>query len=475
MYIETDKDLQTFEEEMLKCSIPGVLTFHKEIRNGVPMFYYDITQKKTLREHLKQSRLDVKTICFILRNLIQIMKEMRDFLLEASNCLISTDYIYLGDGGTTVWLCYYLGYEVPVQQQLLAMLEDWMRIVDYKDREAVKLVYELFHQAGQDTCTYSQIIGVVEQAESEILNLPKDFNELLKEEHCSMEEVVHDPRVIAAKETLAGEKEVLYYPASNYVKLGVGAAAGAAIVITCIKTGICNNVYGNVDIMKMLCIMIIVFAGIVYTAVKLFGKEQRHSKMVPVYHEISVHDTLGEEWIPKGIERSGESDIDEKYKEGTEDDVQQFSKNSYDKYKDLMSGQRVGLRVEQMNIADTMEEEETQILYEEKTEILTRLPSLVLVPEYEGGEAVDIGTSELIIGSSKLKAGHCIPYKTISRCHAKFFCRDNTFYLEDLQSTNGTFINNKRCCKGEEYIIEDGDCIQFAEYTYHVRGTKSAI
>ena len=48
----------------------------------------------------------------------------------------------------------------------------------------------------------------------------------------------------------------------------------------------------------------------------------------------------------------------------------------------------------------------------------------------------------------------------VSRVHAQVICRDETFILEDLASTNGIFVNGiqvSRC------ILKDGDIIEIGE------------
>ena len=57
---------------------------------------------------------------------------------------------------------------------------------------------------------------------------------------------------------------------------------------------------------------------------------------------------------------------------------------------------------------------------------------------------------------------------SISRLHARFRKQANTIYLQDLDSTNGTFVNGKRLGMGEEAIIGRGDEIQFGKIIVNV-------
>jgi pSer/pThr/pTyr-binding forkhead associated (FHA) protein len=48
----------------------------------------------------------------------------------------------------------------------------------------------------------------------------------------------------------------------------------------------------------------------------------------------------------------------------------------------------------------------------------------------------------------------------VSRRHARLFYRDGQYFLEDLNSTNFTFLNRQRLQPGQPYPIKDGDEIR---------------
>ena len=45
---------------------------------------------------------------------------------------------------------------------------------------------------------------------------------------------------------------------------------------------------------------------------------------------------------------------------------------------------------------------------------------------------------------------------TVSRRHLKVFARDNRYYLEDLDSKNGTYVNGEQIHSGTEIEIDEG-------------------
>jgi pSer/pThr/pTyr-binding forkhead associated (FHA) protein len=56
----------------------------------------------------------------------------------------------------------------------------------------------------------------------------------------------------------------------------------------------------------------------------------------------------------------------------------------------------------------------------------------------------------------------------VSRRHACIFYHDGHFYIEDLGSTNGTYLNNKRLVSGLPYALQDGDELRFGRIVAHV-------
>ena len=57
---------------------------------------------------------------------------------------------------------------------------------------------------------------------------------------------------------------------------------------------------------------------------------------------------------------------------------------------------------------------------------------------------------------------------SVSRLHARIRKQGNILYLQDLDSTNGTYVNQKRLQTGEEAIINRGDEIQFGKIIVNV-------
>lgn len=73
---------------------------------------------------------------------------------------------------------------------------------------------------------------------------------------------------------------------------------------------------------------------------------------------------------------------------------------------------------------------------------------------------------QLLLGYQSPVCDKVIPDPTVSRIHARIFRRDGEFYLSDLNSRNGTFIEGRQISPGEEIHLTKGLTITFGGCHY---------
>ena len=77
----------------------------------------------------------------------------------------------------------------------------------------------------------------------------------------------------------------------------------------------------------------------------------------------------------------------------------------------------------------------------------------------------ELEQSTCILGKNP-KVKLYIARETISQFHAKFDYVDKTYYIEDMNSTNGTFINDDMLSYKEKRALSPGDVLRFADVKY---------
>jgi pSer/pThr/pTyr-binding forkhead associated (FHA) protein len=96
-----------------------------------------------------------------------------------------------------------------------------------------------------------------------------------------------------------------------------------------------------------------------------------------------------------------------------------------------------------------------------------RAPTSVLVHEGEGGRPTTVPLS----GPTDVgRAPSCtitVGDTYVSHQHARFFSRDGSWFIEDLGSTNGTYVNDRRISEPAE--VHAGDVVRMGKTVLELR------
>src|SRR5262249_6167517 len=91
---------------------------------------------------------------------------------------------------------------------------------------------------------------------------------------------------------------------------------------------------------------------------------------------------------------------------------------------------------------------------------------LITLQGPEIGRKYALNTSPAILGR-QLDCTICLDAKAVSRQHAQILCENGNYFVEDLQSSNGTFVNGTRIL-GKTPLTER-DTLQIGPYTFALR------
>lgn len=110
-----------------------------------------------------------------------------------------------------------------------------------------------------------------------------------------------------------------------------------------------------------------------------------------------------------------------------------------------------------------VDEEGTQIISIENSEgVLYNLQNFE--PQY-----IYIGSARKIIGKDSQKVQVCIQHESVSRIHALIVKEGADCIIEDLNSTNGTWVNGKQLEPRVPYVLKQGDKVLLASLEYIFR------
>lgn len=101
----------------------------------------------------------------------------------------------------------------------------------------------------------------------------------------------------------------------------------------------------------------------------------------------------------------------------------------------------------------------------------TETPKQLTIQSLDGRFVFHITDKDFVLGKSRDKVdGEIIGNPAVSRVHCKILVRNKSYYIQDLGSSNGTFLNGKKVTMTEPLEIQDGSRIRIANLEFVARG-----
>ncbi len=180
-YLLMKKTRETFEEQMVQKAKPaGVLPMMRSERTDT--YKYDITGKKSLAMTFERVPMNAEQIENVLDGILEVLDRGRDYLLSEDNFIIAPEYIYLRIPEYEVTLCYYPEYGVPFAEQLGKLFEVLLNRVDYREEQAIAMVYALYMQLQEPDMTLERIREKLREQAKKTVMVPEQPWEMSKQE-----------------------------------------------------------------------------------------------------------------------------------------------------------------------------------------------------------------------------------------------------------------------------------------------------
>lgn len=135
-----------------------------------------------------------------------------------------------------------------------------------------------------------------------------------------------------------------------------------------------------------------------------------------------------------------------------------FHKNKYETECELNTKIENKEQIRQKHFKEEVEEETTLLAIEEKSHRL-----VLVCHDRENCFRICPKTFPYIIGKSERQCDFVINRPVVSRAHLKIIRKEKGYFIEDLCSTNGTFLNNQRLYPDQLIEINAGDIITIAD------------
>lgn len=432
--------------------IAELLPFQARRMNGKLYFYYEITSRQPLKQIYETAVIKSREMEQLLSGILRGMEHAQQYLLSEQDFLLDPEYLYFNAETGKVFLCCIPFSGESGNESFLLLAEFILKKLDHGDRRAVELGYALFNRAAQECFGFQENLRLLlkEYSESadekernrekpevsqDILMLeemmeewPEDFPE--KKENRDKERTEKrslKEEIIKKRKPKENKQKDSKRKAGSWKVIGTWIVCLMAMIL--LFTGIVY--FGRLDLTQTggLAFLFLALLWIIYS-IKESRQEKKKKK-----HWLEEEDTELEEWE--------ETLLSELYENSKEDSEKIFKEDSED-----ICG-------------------ETRCLTGLETDAGLRLVSM------QRREAPDIviDREKVIIGKKRDQVTVCLHQEGISRIHARVEKKNEQYFITDLNSTNGTFINGERLLPNEQRKIVSGDKINLAMLRFVVKET----
>lgn len=437
-------------------------------------YYYDITGKESLLQRGDQGNWKSLPIKKCISQILTEIGKCKEYLLNPDNLVLDPAYIYIDTQSEEVALCYVHYYNQNINEQLTQLFSYFMNKLDYQDKEAVEMVYQLYEVSRKPHCTLNDLWKMVsietdkpiikkmqpeEMPQEHTPKLQKNKRSLIsgtklsdsksrrdtgkqlfkkREDKGKNTEREKEKKKAKSVERKGEKKQHKRNTGENIVLVVVLQAAFLFLLAVAAKAGIFRDEQG-ISATKSIMGLFAVGALDMLILGRIFAAESEEEEEV---NSQKKEREVPAQSIQKPIEENRPS-----FKIETEKKAAIPSENNIIK-------------------------DSTVILDYDKT--IVQIPEPIpdkkqcyLVPEEKGQEIISLGEFPFFIGRFQKDTESLEKKKNVSRMHSKIEQMGEQFYITDLNSTNGTFINEKRIEKNQKIEITEGDKISFADIPFY--------
>jgi hypothetical protein len=433
-----EEQVQAYQIDMIRNNyIDYLLPLDVRRNNDKVCFYYNITSKITLTQYLKRVKLKKEEFLKFIGDVSRALLDCRYYLLKSSSILLDTDYIFINPSTRTVSFVYIpLCVDLDINQYLRQFIIDFILnkadIDDSCNDNFLQRVLgyaktEMFNVGGFDALIKSMSAVIEADSDGGVTDIPIVSNADLTASCKQLHEQAKIPDKNSSRGDVSGQNEKSCFKAKPVIAtalLQVIAAVAFILGISLLKA----NDRGETASYAALALILAAVDALIIK--KMFG-----SNAVVI----------------KKIE-----DIDNK----TQLEMPIWEKSDKDDANKVADEQSEGVPPLKENLCPEQSYETTLLVQPESV-----FPYLKSIEDGKF-ENIIINKPDFIIGRLKEHVDFVVSNNAIGKVHVNITNHDGKYFIKDLNSKNGTFINDKRITSNVEYEINNRDKVSFASSEY---------
>ena len=148
MVLAQCEELQEWEKKMIAHAPKGNIVFAECVQeNGEKYLWYNITGKQALDVVLETETLSYDMLCNVLNGIYEAVQQLEGMLLPAQSILLSAESIFVDYRTRQISFCYYPGNPMPLPEAFRTFMEYLLTRLDHSDERAVKAAYVIYGQS----------------------------------------------------------------------------------------------------------------------------------------------------------------------------------------------------------------------------------------------------------------------------------------------------------------------------------------
>ena len=446
------------------CPLEGLLPIHIFFCDGKSLVRYRITGFTSLTERFNDSPLRLADLRNILYTLRDICQRLPEYLLSSEDLLLDPEKLFISPGDSKVHVCYIPGLPTMLPSSRMLLAEFLLKRTDHADQLASALVYRFYDQTSENSRSLSDALAQTLQSQPDPDSNPGSAASSTPLSGCPSGESpspvfqnTAESGISAAHASCASKPSYVPHPHSSLSDTGCPTPRPAVPKV--IRERMEHD-------RKTLILLLLAFSllGIgCAVALKMDAAQIGGIGFLTA----SVIWLVRQQQVKK---RSELRNIWSDEEQEMEDDDTFYRSLLREVYADQDNAPQGPPFYPRDNIPPGSPSfPQGSISQDSKSFPVNDTPAgssclQSLSPEQYND--IPLHRRLLIIGKSPRECDICLKSDTVSRIHARIERVSDTYYLTDLFSTNGTFLDGRRLEPNHASPIPPGAEIRIAGYRY---------
>lgn len=405
----------SYELAMLRNNdIKGIIRPDIRVIDGKMLEYIRINGMLSFREWCTDREVEAREIFNLLDKLCNVVMECGDYMLFPDNLLLELNNIFVADQ-RNMYFIYSFGHEKCVKEQIRDLVSDLLKIVDHRTTDLLDDMYNIYELVSAENFDIKKLCEDVkniihkssEQNEDRIVRSQR--NQLVFDEVFG-ETIGPEKTVEAVKDTTTKKK----------IRISVLVLAAVCVTLTVITAFMMAGY-----VVKMIVIDDrLIMAAVAALAVEIF-----------IWIEYRKKELEEDRRPDEALARVGEATVQ---KSECHTDI----------------------------LRDTAEITSILAMPEDKER---ENDVLVQFVGQDGTNTLNLADRDKIIGRDKCTVDMLVADRNVSRNHLLVHGENEEIYIEDMDSTNGTYVNGIKLPQRRKWKIKSGDVVRIGNCEYVVQ------